>query len=334
MRTPTRTLTLREAAVGAGQQSLRPPERVAAVTVPLLHVERLSKHYGRVRALDGVNLAVPAGSIYGFVGPNGAGKTTLMRILAGLSRPTRGRVRLDGRNLLGDRARSAVGFRALVEVPAFHGHMDGRANLARFADMAGVSRADVDPMMEAMGLAHAARRPVRGYSLGMRQRLGIAQTLLGGPRLVVLDEPMNGLDPAAIHLVRQLIRRWRDERGVTFLLSSHLLRDIEDLCDEAAVLHEGTIRAAAPLDTLMGTATPGYLLQTTDQAHALRVIETQVPEANVRMEGPYLRIEGEGDVLTCVQQVLLGVPLLVTHLARAKTSLEDVFLDLTEGVMG
>ncbi|MCA9764651.1 MAG: ATP-binding cassette domain-containing protein, partial [Gemmatimonadetes bacterium] len=142
---------------------------------PLLSLRGLAKHYGTVRALDGVDLDVSEGAVFGFLGPNGAGKTTAIRILAGLARPTRGEVRLDGRDLLRDRTRAALGFRALVEVPAFHPGLTGLENLLVFTRLARAPASDATALLERLGLAHAAERAVGGYSLGMRQRLGIAQ---------------------------------------------------------------------------------------------------------------------------------------------------------------
>ena len=226
---------------------------------PLLAVRALEKRYGVVRALDGVDMDVGEGVVHGFLGPNGAGKTTAIRILAGLARPTRGRVLLDGRDLLRDRTHAARGFRALVEVPAFHPGLTGRQNLRVFTRLARAPAAQADALLEHLGLGHAAGRAVGGYSLGMRQRLGIAQALVGRPRLVVLDEPMNGLDPAAIHLVRQLIRQRAREEGVTFLLSSHLLHDVETLCDEVAILHRGRIVAGGRMEDLLAEGGTGAL---------------------------------------------------------------------------
>lgn len=217
----------------------------------LLAIRGLEKRYGTVRALAGVDLDVAEGGVYGFLGPNGAGKTTAIRILAGLSRPTRGSVRLDGRDLLRDRTHAAEGFRALVEVPAFHPGLTGQQNLRLFTRLARAPSAQADALLEQFGLGHAARRAVGGYSLGMRQRLGIAQALVGRPRLVVLDEPMNGLDPAAIHLVREVIRQRAHDEGVTFFLSSHLLHDVETLCDEVGILHRGRIVAGGRMETLL-----------------------------------------------------------------------------------
>ena len=303
---------------------------------PLLEVRSLTKQYGTVRALAGIDLTVAAGSIYGFIGPNGAGKTTTIRILAGLISPTRGTVHLGGLDLRGDRTRAAQGLRTLVEVPSFYPGLSGRENLEVFARLARAERASVDPLLASVGLAEAAARPVAGYSLGMRQRLGIAQALVGRPRLVVLDEPMNGLDPAAIHLVRRLIQTQRDEHGVTFLLSSHLLHDVETLCDDIGIIHRGAMVAEGNLSALLADAgTPGYVIETQSDEHALRALKEACPRAKPRrLDAGGVRVDGDEALLPAVHRALLqtGVPAL--SLQRVGADLEAYFIDKTHGVMG
>ncbi|MGE0191021.1 MAG: ABC transporter ATP-binding protein [Planctomycetota bacterium] len=301
---------------------------------PLLSLRGLAKHYGTVRALDGVDLDVSAGAVFGFLGPNGAGKTTAIRILAGLARPTRGEVLLDGRDLLRDRTRAAVGFRALVEVPAFHPGLTGLENLLVFTRLARAPASDAVALLERLGLAHAAERAVGGYSLGMRQRLGIAQALVGQPRLVVLDEPMNGLDPAAIHLVRELVRERAGQHGVTFFLSSHLLHDVETLCSEVGILHRGKLVAGGRMEDLLAAATPGWRLSTADDARAVEVLSEHVPTSRPVREHDAVRIEGDADVLASAQLVLAQAGLPARSVAALRGSLERTFLDATEGVMG
>lgn len=301
---------------------------------PLLSLRGLAKHYGTVRALDGVDLDVSEGAVFGFLGPNGAGKTTAIRILAGLARPTRGEVRLDGRDLLRDRTRAALGFRALVEVPAFHPGLTGLENLLVFTRLARAPASDATALLERLGLAHAAERAVGGYSLGMRQRLGIAQALVGQPRLVVLDEPMNGLDPAAIHLVRDLVRERAEQHGVTFFLSSHLLHDVETLCSEVGILHRGKLVAGGRMEELLAAATPGWRLSTADDTRALDVLAHEVPAARPVREHDAVRIEGDEDTLAVAQAVLAQAGLPPHHVAPMRGSLERTFLDATEGVMG
>lgn len=302
---------------------------------PLLDIRSLHKHYGAVRALDGIDLKVHEGTIYGFIGPNGAGKTTAIRILAGLIRPTAGSVHLGGLDLRADRVRAAQGLRTLVEVPAFYPGLSGRENLAVFARLARAERGEVDRLLEAVGLTHAAKRAVGGYSLGMRQRLGIAQALVGQPKLVVLDEPMNGLDPSAIHMVRELVLAERKERGVTFFLSSHLLHDVETLCDEVGIIHRGSIVAEGRIDELLGDAISGYHVRTADDPRALESLRGALVSADPRPhpDGGIL-LDGDEALAPALHRTLLEIGMPAVDVRPIRDTLERYFIEKTDGVMG
>ena len=301
----------------------------------VLEVRGLTKRYGAVHALRGIDLTVSKGSIYGFIGPNGAGKTTTIRIVAGLIRATSGDVWLHGVDLRKDRLAAARGLRTLVEVPAFYGNLSGQANLELFARLARADRADVTRLLDRVRLTHAKDRAVRGYSLGMRQRLGIAQALLGRPDLVVLDEPMNGLDPAGMHEMRELIREENRERGVTFFLSSHLLDDIQRLCDRIGVLHKGALVAEGRIEDLLSSAVTGFRLRCAQPAAALRVVEATLPDAGARLDGDgTIHVAGDASILPRLHRALLDAQHPVVEMYPVRASLEAYFLDLTEGVMG
>jgi ABC-type multidrug transport system ATPase subunit len=302
---------------------------------PLLRIEGLVKRYGSVLALGGIDLALEAGTIYGFLGPNGAGKTTTIRIVAGLVRATAGTVRLHGRDLVHDRLSAAVGLRTLVEVPAFYPNLSGRENLRIHARLAGGDREQVDRLLAAVALTEAGDRAVGGYSLGMKQRLGIAQALVGRPELVVLDEPMNGLDPAGMREMRRLIREERDERGVTFLISSHLLHDIELLCDEVGIIHRGRMVAEGRLGELLSQAITGFRVDTADNERAREAAAAQLGAERARLDADgVLRVDGDESCLASLHAALLaaGVPALSVEPVRE--SLERYFLEKTEGVIG
>jgi ABC-2 type transport system ATP-binding protein len=305
------------------------------VSDAVLEVRGLTKRYGAVHALRGIDLTVRRGSIYGFIGPNGAGKTTTIRIVAGLVRATEGDVLLHGVDLRKDRLAAARGLRTLVEVPAFYGNLSGQANLEIFARLAGADRADVARLLERVRLTHAKDRAVRGYSLGMRQRLGIAQALLGRPDLVVLDEPMNGLDPAGMHEMRELIREENRERGVTFFLSSHLLDDIQRLCDRIGVLHKGALVAEGRIEDLLSSAVTGFRLRCAAATAALAVVAAVLPDARARIDGDgTIHVAGDASILSRLHRALLDAGHPVVEMYPVRASLEAYFLDLTEGVMG
>ena len=302
---------------------------------PILEIRRLTKRYGAVVALDGIDLTIPTGTIYGFIGPNGAGKTTTIRILAGLIRPTSGEVRLSGQDIATERLAVAGGLRTLVEVPAFYPNLTGYENLLIHARLAGAPRLEVDRLLQAVRLDEARDRKVGGYSLGMRQRLGIAQALIGEPRLVVLDEPMNGLDPAGMREMRLLIREERDQRGVTFLISSHLLQDVQKLCDDIGILHRGAMVAEGPIDALLSSTISGFLLETMDDERALALLGAQTPDLSPRRdEDGRIHVDGDERILARVHETLLGAGLPALSLEPVRGTLERYFLEKTEGVIG
>ena len=291
-------------------------------------------------AVDGVDLELPAGAIVGMLGPNGSGKTTLIRMLLGLTRPTAGHVELLGRT--GDDLPAALpDVGALVEGPGFHPFLSGRDNLLRAAALEprldGDLRAPVDEALERVGLSggasgatgghDAARRRYRGYSLGMKQRLGLAAALLVPRRLVVLDEPTNGLDPAGTRDVRRIIAELHDA-GSTVLLSSHLLAEVEAVCTHVAVLQRGTLLVSGELSALLDAGT-GELVVTTDDADAaLRALRTSGASAYLR-DGGLVVPAGPLEPPEVVA-ALVGAGIGVWEVHRRRPHLEEFFARLTE----
>ncbi|TYL45735.1 ATP-binding cassette domain-containing protein [Nocardioides sp. BGMRC 2183] len=234
------------------------------MTPPSLVVDGLTKQFGPLRAVDDLSFQVRPGAVTGFLGPNGAGKTTTLRMLLGLTRPT------AGRTLVGDRPYvdhpspgRVVG--AALEASSFHPGRTGLGHLEVFAPQVGVSRARCRAVLEAVGLDHAARQRVGGYSMGMRQRLGLATALLADPPVIVLDEPTNGLDPEGIKWIRGLLRQFAAE-GRTVLVSSHLLREVEASVDDVVIIAQGRLRHASSLTALREQASPATYVVAPDAA--------------------------------------------------------------------
>ncbi|WP_374210159.1 ABC transporter ATP-binding protein [Pseudonocardia sp. McavD-2-B] len=299
---------------------------------PAARVRDLRKVFGRVTAVDGVDLDVPAGSVFGMLGPNGSGKTTLIRMLLGLTTPTSGSVELLGLPVPGGLAATLPDVGALVEGPGFHPFLSGRENLRRVAATEprlapGEVRPAVEAALERVGLAAAAGRRFRGYSLGMKQRLGLAAALLVPRRLVVLDEPTNGLDPSGTREIRAIVAELR-AGGATVLLSSHLLPEVEAVCTHVAVLKQGTLLAAGPLDRLLGAADGDWEIATTDPAAALR--ELGAAGADARAEGSAVVLAADADGPRLFAG-LVGAGVAVHGLARRRTGLEELFTRITEG---
>ncbi len=297
------------------------------VLEPAARLRDLRKTYGSVTAVDGVDLDLPAGAVVGLLGPNGSGKTTLIRMLLGLTAPTAGRVELlghDGTQL--ERALPDVG--ALVEGPGFHPFLSGRDNLLRAAAceprLDGDLRAPVDAALGRVGLTEAARRRYRGYSLGMKQRLGLAAALLVPRRLVVLDEPTNGLDPAGTRDVRRVIAELHGA-GTTVLLSSHLLAEVEAVCTHVAVLARGSLLVSGELATLL--ASDGELAVTVDDpARGLAALRAAGFAAYLRDDALAVTEVDPPEVVAALVHAGVGV----WEVSRRRAHLEELFARLTE----
>ena len=318
------------AAVEAAHLLGAPPHVDAAV-----RTTGLTKRFrsGQV-AVDDLELLVPRGSVMGFLGPNGSGKTTTIRMLLGLVTPTAGQVELLGEPIPQASARVLPRVGSLVEGPAFHPYLSGRANLVRLdaADLTvdrRTSRVRIDAALDRVGLGAAATKRFRTYSLGMKQRLGLAAALLRPRELFVLDEPTNGLDPQGTREVRTLVRELAAE-GCTVLVSSHLLAEIEQICDRVTVMRAGRVVAAGTLQELSVLARPSVVVETPDLDEAVSVLRrlgatSAAPEADglrVRADLPDVAVED-------VTRALVRADVAVRGIARTGRSLEDLFVELT-----
>ncbi len=287
----------------------------------------VSKAYGRRLALDGLDLAVPAGGVFGLLGQNGAGKTTALRCMLGLVRPTSGVCRVLGADSGRDLHRVIGRVGALIETPGLTPTVSGRRNLALLARLDKIGPAGVDRALHTAGLAERADDPVNTYSLGMRQRLGIAAALLRDPEIVVLDEPSNGLDPAGIAGIRRLLLRLAAE-GRTVIVSSHLLDEVEKTCDRVAVIDAGRCVAAGPIEHVLATAGVGTLivgvadLDAAREALAEMGIEAAVADGNLRVIHP------PTDAAR-VTEILAAKGLYVNSMRHERPTLESVFFGLT-----
>jgi lantibiotic transport system ATP-binding protein len=295
----------------------------------LIETTALSRRFGNKVAVRDLSLAVPAGGVYGFLGPNGAGKTTAIRMLLGLCRPDEGEVRLFSSPLTSNRRSIMRRIGALVESPSLYPHLTGRENLEVTRRILGAPRDFVDQSLESTRLVADANRRVREYSLGMRQRLGLALALLNKPELLILDEPTNGLDPAGIHEMRDLIRRLPAEFGVTVFLSSHLLSEVEQIASHIGIIHEGRLLFQGTLAALQAEQQPKLTLGTNQPDQAVQLLTGQGWIVQRRSDGllsiSAVKLEDAVKVNNC----LIGHGIEVFHLSFATASLEDIFLALT-----
>jgi ABC-2 type transport system ATP-binding protein len=322
----------------AESASLAPPR--PRRTAPSLNAglavqtDGLTKRFGSNVAVNGVELQVPRGSAFGYLGPNGAGKTTLIRTLLGLTRADAGTMSLLGIGVPADRSRALARVGAIVDEPRFHGHLTGRENLRLLAAARG---GDADtrivPSLARVGLADRAGDKVASYSMGMRQRLGVASCLLGDPELLILDEPMNGLDPAGMHDMRELITSLVDE-GRTVMLSSHLLDEVERTCDAVAIVDHGRVVRQGPIDELTrGADTMAVRLDCAEPARARQIIDETGIAAGTTMTEVGLTVtlpQGSSrELIADLNRRLVGAGISVYGLQEIRTSLEDWFLSVT-----
>jgi ABC-2 type transport system ATP-binding protein len=306
----------------------------------IVETEGLTKRFGERTAIDRVDLRVPQGCAFGFLGPNGAGKTTMIRMLLGLTHASAGQMRLLGRPVPAERADALRRVGAIVEEPRFHPHLSGRENLRIVAAARGPEvRARIAPALARVGLAERADEKVKRYSLGMRQRLGVARCLLADPLLLILDEPTNGLDPAGIQEFREMIRALVDREGRTVFLSSHLLDEVEKICDAAAIVDRGRIVTQGPIADLAsgGDGARHELIVGVDDVElALRTLaaEELVHEVHRSDDGLRVVLAGEPRTAAGVNAALVGAGIGVLRLEPVRASLERRFLEITSRLEG
>jgi ABC-2 type transport system ATP-binding protein len=296
----------------------------------------LVKRYGEILAVDHIDLNVHSGDVYGFLGPNGAGKTTTLRMVLGLIVPTEGAVELFGRDPMRLGARALEGVAGFVEAPRFYPYLTARKNLELLAALDGGDAASrIEEVLAVVELSARAKHKVGGYSHGMRQRLGIAAALLRRPRLLILDEPATGLDPAGMRDMRELIRRLANQ-GITVLLSSHQLPEVQELCDRVAIVDSGRVVYEGALTDLRRQGGAGYRLRTTDDERALAIACAQpgiehAAAASSPDSGHGVAFEAKESDVAELSLALGREGIGILALEAELATLEDLFFRLTEG---
>lgn len=292
----------------------------------LVETRDLTKRYRSLTAVSELNLNVRRGEVYGFLGPNGAGKTTTLRMLLGLIRPTSGTATVLGESSGKPESLKKVG--ALVESPAFYPYLSGRDNLRVMARYSGAPRSRIAEVLEQVELSGRAKDKFKKYSLGMKQRLGVAAALLKDPELLILDEPTNGLDPKGMADMRTLIRNLgQGER--TVLLSSHLLGEVEQICDRIGVIQKGELVAQGTVSELQGRE--GLLVRATSVDDARRIAERLAGVEEAKEVDGMLRLTVDPSRAAEINAKLVSAGLRVSEIRPAEQSLEEVFLELTDG---
>lgn len=293
----------------------------------IIQTEGLTKKYRGRYAVDHLNLEIAKGDIYGFLGPNGAGKTTTIRMLLGLIQPTSGSIRIFGRELQRDKLAILRRIGSLVESPSYYGHLSAIDNLEAIRRILQVPKSRIDEVLDIVSLSSEARRPVKGFSLGMKQRLGIAASLLGNPELLILDEPTNGLDPSGIHEIRELIKSMPKRYGITVLVSSHLLGEMELMASKVGIIREGRMVFQDTIDNLRLRAAHDMELVVSEPDEALWIARDL--GAIGKLQSGVLSFPGMADaqVARLVKQLVENGH-AIYRVEQKKKSLEDIFMQV------
>jgi len=296
----------------------------------IVATDELSKRYGKRTVVENLDLRIPQGCVYGFLGPNGSGKSTTMKMLLSLIRPTEGEVRIMGRPMTRATRRELLGqIGSLIESPPGYGHLTGRENMRLVQRLLGLKDRQADYAVRTVRLQDHLDKKVGNYSMGMKQRLGIAMALAREPRLLILDEPTNGLDPAGIEEIRNLLRRLA-ESGVTVMVSSHLLGEIDKTADMLGILSGGRMIFQGTRDELFAASTPDVLIDCSDPGRAHSLLARELDSS--LHDGVSVRLHGLDDQATArAVATLVGASISVHGVRRDEQSLEDVFMDLTGG---
>lgn len=295
----------------------------------LIETNNLTKQYGSIRCVNSLHMQVPQGAVYGFLGPNGAGKSTTLKMILGLARPTAGSITLFGIPVKEkNRIRLLADTGSLIESPSYYGHLTGEENLHILQTLKGCPKKDIDKVLRIVRLSEARQKKVSHYSLGMKQRLGLAAALLGFPKLLILDEPTNGLDPAGIQEMRELIRTLPSAYGITVVVSSHLLSEIDQMADHVGIIRKGELVYQDTLEALHSHAKQQIALRTDQPASVISLLRQDGIEAG--KENDWLLIPMMEDAyIARLCRRLFEQNIALYRIEKREKSLEDIFLSLT-----
>jgi ABC-2 type transport system ATP-binding protein len=297
----------------------------------VLELINVSKKYGNRKAVDNVSLEVKPGEIYGFIGPNGAGKTTTIKMIVGLAAMSGGEIKICGYSLKKDFENAIRQVGGIIENPELYGFLTGMQNLELFAGLyKGITKQRIYKVITLVGLENRIHDKVKKYSLGMKQRLGIAQSLLHTPKLLILDEPTNGLDPSGIREMRQLLKKLAHEEGVSVFISSHILSEMQLLCDRAAIIDKGKTINVLTLEELNTSALSKFTIKTTNPQKAAEILKQKYPDTVLASEG-YINLSESEDKMPGVIETLVHNGIGVYCCKPVAQNLETMYLDATHG---
>jgi ABC-2 type transport system ATP-binding protein len=301
---------------------------------PIVSLKNVTKRIGRKTIIDNLTFDVPQGEIFGFLGPNGAGKTTTIRMMVGLMKISEGEVLIKGKNIKSEFSEAIRHVGAIVENPEMYKYLSGYHNLVHYARMVpGVTQGRIEEVIKLVKLENRIHDKVKKYSLGMRQRLGVAQALLHNPSLLILDEPTNGLDPAGIRELRDYLRHLTRIEGITVIVSSHLLTEMELMCDRVAILQEGKLVDVKPIQELIGSSdfVQTYHIEVSSIEQSLKIIKKMIDTNDVHVVSDKIEVVTDRDMIPGILKALMLEDISIYSVQVVRQSLEDRFLEITGG---
>lgn len=294
----------------------------------VLKVSNVTKQIKKKQIIKGVSFDIKQGEILGFLGPNGSGKTTTLRMLVGLSKPTSGDIEICGYSLKKDYVKAMSNVGCIIEGPDLYDYMSGYTNLELLGSMSqGVTKQDIDDAVELVGMSERIHDKVQVYSMGMKQRIGLAQALIHKPKLLILDEPTNGLDPQGIHEFREIVKNLARKTGISVLISSHLISEVQLMCDRVSIINNGNIIRNASIDDVLAT---GEVIWTLTDPQKGQSILKDTFDLDSSIDGKKLRAFVDIEKLPEINTTFIGSGLAMTYVENKKRTLEDLFLALTE----
>lgn len=296
----------------------------------IIETNQLTKKFGKRNAVENIDLKIKKGEIYGFLGPNGAGKTTTIRMLLGLAKPTKGSIQIFGKDMKKEKLTVLKRVGSLVEYPSYYGHLTAYENLDALRILLDAPKSRIDEVLSIVRLSKEAKRPVKGFSLGMKQRLGIAAALLGNPELLILDEPTNGLDPSGILEIRELIKSMPKEHGITILISSHLLSEMDQMATQVGIISKGKMIFQDSIEVLRQRSKSKISIKVDEAEKAWRMLLSKGRPAEMEHNQLYLPHSSD-EAISSVIAELVQNGFSVFRVEEEKKSLEDIFLELTGG---
>lgn len=299
----------------------------------VLEVTNVKKKLGNREIIKDLNLIVNEGEIFGFLGPNGAGKTTTIRMLVGLISPNEGEIKICGNSVINDKENALKNVGAVVENPELYKYLSGRQNLMQIARIRGVSKEEIQELIDLVGLHDRIDDKVKKYSLGMKQRLGLAAALIGNPKLLILDEPTNGLDPSGILDFREVVKNAARERNMTVFISSHILSEVQNLCDRVAFINDGVIKSVEEIhDNTMDTKTDSLtLVVSEDKEKALEILKNLEFITSAAIKDEEINFIIQVGKTTEVIKTLINNGILIEEIFKNRKGLEQRYMELVEG---